>query len=84
MPEEEKKTSPEGRSPPQDLEVGPHSGPYLLVYSKTRMRNIQLLRLCIQCLFLKLSKWTENNLQEFVHRFVGNNLVQISKVKRGE
>ena len=26
-----KKTSAEGRSPPQELEIGPHSGPYLLV-----------------------------------------------------
>ena len=26
-----KKASVEGRSPPQELEVGPHSGPYLLV-----------------------------------------------------
>ena len=29
-----KKASVEGRSPPQELEVGPRSGPYLLVYSK--------------------------------------------------
>ena len=27
----EKKTLSEGQSPPQELEVGPHSGPYLLV-----------------------------------------------------
>ena len=26
-----KKAMPEGQSPPQELEVGPHSGPYLLV-----------------------------------------------------
>ena len=29
-----KKASAEGRSPPQELEVGPRSRPYLLVYSK--------------------------------------------------
>ena len=30
-PKGQKKTSAEGQSPPQELEVGPHSGPYLLV-----------------------------------------------------
>ena len=29
-----KKPSAEGRSPPQELEIGPHSGPYLLVEIK--------------------------------------------------
>ena len=29
-----KKASAEGRSPPQELEVGPRSGPYLLVADK--------------------------------------------------
>jgi len=29
-----KKASAEGRSPPQELEVGPLSGPYLLVFIK--------------------------------------------------
>ena len=29
-----KKASAEGRSPPQELEVGPRSGPYLLVFKK--------------------------------------------------
>ena len=36
MPEGEKKPSAEGRSPPQELEVGPRSGPYLLVYINWR------------------------------------------------
>ena len=36
-----KKTSAEGRSPPQELEVGPRSGPYLLVYLKRVSEKIQ-------------------------------------------
>ena len=31
LPEVQKKASAEGQSPPQELEVGPRSGPYLLV-----------------------------------------------------
>ena len=31
-PEGQKKSSTEGKSPPQELEVGPRSGPYLLVW----------------------------------------------------
>ena len=34
LPEGQKKASAEGRSPPQELEVGPRSGPYLLVSIK--------------------------------------------------
>ena len=34
MPEGEKKVLAEGRSPQQELEVGPRSGPYLLVSNK--------------------------------------------------
>ena len=38
-----KKTSAEGRSPPQELEVGPRSGPYLLVHLKeTNQLNYRL------------------------------------------
>ena len=32
LPEGQKKASVEGRSPPQELEVGPSSGPHLPVY----------------------------------------------------
>ena len=32
LAEGQKKASVEGRSPPQDLEEGPHSGPYFLVF----------------------------------------------------
>ena len=35
-----KKALAEGRSPPQDLEVGPRSGPYLLVYDIYALCNI--------------------------------------------
>ena len=35
-----KKASAEGQSPPQELEVGPRSGPYVLVYCKyTKKKN---------------------------------------------
>ena len=37
MPEGQKKPSAEGRSPPQELEVGPRSGPYLLVLTTLRL-----------------------------------------------
>ena len=38
LPEGQKKPSAEGRSPPQEQEVGPLSGPYLLVsYKKERL-----------------------------------------------
>ena len=38
-----KKTTAEGRSPPQELEVGPRSGPYILVHLKTIWLSIFLL-----------------------------------------
>ena len=34
LPEGQKKPTAEGQSPPQELEVGPRSGPYFLVYYK--------------------------------------------------
>ena len=34
LPEGQKKASAEGRSPPQELEEGPRSGPHLLVILK--------------------------------------------------
>ena len=36
-----KKGSAEGRSPPQELEVGPRSGPYLLVNYKDKEIHVQ-------------------------------------------
>ena len=36
LPEGEKKASAEGRSPPQELEEGPRSGPHLLVFMKNK------------------------------------------------
>ena len=36
LPEGQKKASAEGRSPPQELEEGPRSGPHLLVLVKTQ------------------------------------------------
>ena len=36
-----KKASAEGRSPPQELEVGPRSGPYLLVYIKVKTQMLK-------------------------------------------
>ena len=42
------KASAEGRCPPQELEVGPRSGPYLLVFPlKRKMSNTWLLTSCI-------------------------------------
>ena len=38
MPEGQKKPSADGRSPPQELEVGPRSGPYLLVSIRADFR----------------------------------------------
>ena len=39
--EGKKKASAEGRRPPQDLEVGPRSGPYLLVaLNRQSMLNV--------------------------------------------
>ena len=35
LPKGQKKPSAKGQSPPQELEIGPRSGPYLLVASKT-------------------------------------------------
>ena len=35
-----KKASSGGRSPPQELEVGPRSGPYILVYIKIKLKYI--------------------------------------------
>ena len=35
-----KKASAGGRSPPQELEVGPLSGPYILVYIKIKLKYI--------------------------------------------
>ena len=38
MPEGQQKASAEGRSPPQELEVGQRNGPYLLVIFKVKVK----------------------------------------------
>ena len=44
-----KKALAEGRSPPQELEVGPRSGPYLLVYIKCELNKQSIT--CINKIF---------------------------------
>ena len=41
LPEGLKNPLAEGQSPPQDLEVGPRSRPYLLVFVKTKIHLIE-------------------------------------------
>ena len=41
LPERQKQPSAEGRSPPQELEVGPRSEPYLLVLTNEASPNVR-------------------------------------------
>ena len=57
-----KKASAEGRSPPQELEVGPRSGPYLLVILESCILDINSFNVALWLKAKFFSQYTEHSI----------------------